>query len=516
MYSRSARSLDTRWWLGLALVLACACLGVLPGLGDGGFRATEGHRVIPGWELLESGDLVPTRMFETAYVRKPPGTPWSIAASGALLGESEFSARLPSALAGVGMAVLVFFVSTRWFGLMGGTTAGAVQGLFPLFWLSTRTAEIEGLHSLGVMLACLGAGALALERARPARLCWCVAVVGGCVIMGLAKGPAAVPAVVGACIAAAVIARGRGAARWVLGGALLGAVIGVGVLGGVMAWSSSAIGDERAVRQGLGEFVWNLDKLGGVALFPVLLFAGGLPASLALLFPWGGDARAEAATGGEDSGLAFDAARALALGWVFGVVCYMLLGVDNNRYGLPSQVMLAPLLGYVAWGVYGRRSSGGGGGFDATRARIGRWVLLGHPAVLVAVLIGVSQWWVWSGGRAQSEDSGRDAGVALAEFLPADSVVWADGCVEARPETLWYAARAAADDDRPVRVVWKKWAITEGEAAPPGTVLVLRADDRPDRASELVRYTEASGVRTRELGRVDVHKYTYAALLVLD
>src|SRR5437867_1102164 len=98
------------------IVLAVCAAVYLPRLGAGGLTNTEGHRAIPGWGMLESGDWVLPRMFGQVYLRKPPGMSWAIAASSAVFGETEFAARLPSALAMMGMALVAMFFGSRWFG----------------------------------------------------------------------------------------------------------------------------------------------------------------------------------------------------------------------------------------------------------------------------------------------------------------------------------------------------------------------------------------------------------------
>ncbi|MBK7403358.1 MAG: glycosyltransferase family 39 protein [Phycisphaerales bacterium] len=147
-------------WRQAGLLLA-VCLAIfLPRLGATGFSMSEGHRVIPAWEMLDDAHagrphwLVP-RMFGTAYLRKPPGVMWAIAASSSLLGENEFAARLPSALAATLLALAVWRFATRWFGSPWGLAAGLAQALLPVTWPSARSAEIESLHLLTTGVACL-------------------------------------------------------------------------------------------------------------------------------------------------------------------------------------------------------------------------------------------------------------------------------------------------------------------------------------------------------------------------
>ena len=71
----------------------------------------EKHYTDAALIMLESGDLITPRTYTGALrVNKPPGTYWLILASFKTLGVSLFSSRLPSALAGLGILLLVYFL----------------------------------------------------------------------------------------------------------------------------------------------------------------------------------------------------------------------------------------------------------------------------------------------------------------------------------------------------------------------------------------------------------------------
>src|SRR5688572_8287769 len=139
-------------WHVLAVLGVCL-LVYWPRLGATGFSSTEGHRVIPAWEMLDTGGwLVPT-MFGQAYLRKPPGMAWAVAASSAVLGRTEFAGRAVSAAAATGLALLALVFGGRWFGR--GLPAGLAASLLPLMWASGRSAEIEALHALAAVAAAM-------------------------------------------------------------------------------------------------------------------------------------------------------------------------------------------------------------------------------------------------------------------------------------------------------------------------------------------------------------------------
>jgi hypothetical protein len=107
----------------------------------------------------------------------------------------------------------------------------------------------------------------------------------------------------------------------------------------------------------------------------------------------------------------------------------------------------------------------------------------------------------------QRAKSGRDAGAKLADALPDGSQVWADRLVEARPEILLYARRAAAAQGRHVSFVWVP-RMSEGLFLPrPPNYLALRSDAEADEAG---RYRKAGFMdRLRPVTSGTVHKFDF-------
>ncbi len=460
-------------------ILALVCAAVyFPTLGSGGFIATEGHRAVPAWEMLRSGDWVVTRMFDQAYLRKPPGVAWGIAATSAVFGQTEFGARAAAALAASAMAFVAFAFSWRWFGRRWALAGGLAQALMPWMWTVGRHAEIEAVHQLGVQVGCLALiDALVVKpdrRGSRAAGAWMLVAGVGLAWMVLTKGPAGVPAVGGVLITSCLVRRSArplaSARAWVP------IAIGVAASGWVFGLIARAVAHsgETPVTQGSGEFLfgdgWALKAL---AFVPGALIAM-MPASLALLFPWGPDARAEAED--PDKRSMFTTSRALAFATLISLGIYLVVGVTNVRYAMPASVFVAPLVACVARGVLG-------GAFLPKRRAIGRLMMLGHPGVIVGVLM-VGAWvWIGTVERAQRAKSGRDAGRAIAAML-ADvppGEVWADHVIEARPEVL-EAARRGLGAGWPVR--WVP-GLRNAERVPPGVVLVLRADAGSDETGTL-------------------------------
>lgn len=486
----------------LILLLLSAAL-YWTNIGAHGFRSTEGHRAIPAYELLERGEALPTRMFERVYVRKPPGMPWAIAASTTLFGESEWSARAPSALAATLGVLLTWGFATWWFGRQAGFLA-ALAHVFTLRFLpGARTAEIEELFTLTTALGALPL-VHALVRAQRTRLLWSAIAGLGIGASFLMKGPAAVPVFLGVILASGVVLGWRTTLRrsvtWVslgVGGALSALV--------VLAMARS-VGDEPAVTESASHFVLNLDRIGGLPLFAITVLLGAMPASLAMLFPWGPDAKREA---DEHPSLrdGYRTARVLTIGCLLSLLIYMLMLVTNPRYGLPSVVLVPPVVGYVALGM--------GGAFTQVRTRIARTMLLYRSGVRVTafawpmILLVVAGFWVFVHEPGEYQDSGREPGRLLGESIARHArsdraIVWANFLVDARPETLHYAERAALAHGLDVRVEWRPTELPSGELPAPGDFVVLR----PIELGAFERRGQTDRLETLHEGRV--HKFDFS------
>lgn len=486
-------------WPSLLITLG-VCAGVyLPRLGTGGFAYTEGHRVIPGWEMLASGDWLVPRMFGQAYLRKPPGMPWAVALSSMVFGQTEFAARLVSAVSIALLALTCALFAHRWFGATAPTgsrrvspalAAGLCAALTPVFWAIGRHAEIEALNTFASGTAVLVLLELLVRPASRLTPVWCLAAAASITLALFAKGPASLPALAAAVGAACIVTRSFSS----LGRPTLW--IAIVTAGTLFAWYAVAVRErleshgETPVLQGVSDFLWparalTLAGIGKVVAMPAVALASMLPASLALLaVRWrrGSD---------ETTDDPRHIARAAALTCVLSLAALAVLGVNNPRYALPCTGFLPVLVGYAAAEfprVLSRRVLGGA----ALAAGIG-----------VAVYLGVLE------PRARAT-SGREAGEALVDVLPRDAQVWADGVVEARPEVLLYAQRSSAGFGRGLHVRWVP-GLAGRVLPPPGSYLLLRTDDLGDESAAY----ERAGV-LRHMGAVvhgATHKYRFTLYL---
>jgi 4-amino-4-deoxy-L-arabinose transferase-like glycosyltransferase len=140
--------INSRWAaLGL-LALSCALY-----VGSAGSAALvdddiDAAHALVAREMLQRHDYVVMYMDGIRYLIRPPLHFWMIAASYSLLGENEFSTRLPLALAMIGLVLLTFDFGRRFFdnrtGLYGGLVVATSVGMF----IFTRGVIPEAIYAL--------------------------------------------------------------------------------------------------------------------------------------------------------------------------------------------------------------------------------------------------------------------------------------------------------------------------------------------------------------------------------
>jgi 4-amino-4-deoxy-L-arabinose transferase-like glycosyltransferase len=131
----------------LCLVIACWAAIYLPGLGSLEIKGEEGRRILPAVTMLDTGNYLVPQVGSEPYYRKPPLVNWLVAASFKITGaRNEWTARLPSALCILAVAIAFLTVARRSLGPNGSLIAALV-------WLVNfgtiekgRLIEIEALY----------------------------------------------------------------------------------------------------------------------------------------------------------------------------------------------------------------------------------------------------------------------------------------------------------------------------------------------------------------------------------
>jgi 4-amino-4-deoxy-L-arabinose transferase-like glycosyltransferase len=526
-----------RPWHALVIVLLVSCVLCLPFLGASGLAHAEGQRVQPAWAMLQATRDVAARdgvsflqafftrdsldawlvphLFEQAYLRKPPGTPWAIATFGAIFGETNAAARAMSGCALVLMSLLTALTAARWFGdtprrrAQVALAAGLAAALFPAWcWYPplARSAEIESLNHLWTFIASIAivelmlaprhtlsiAGRITSLR-RTRTLAWTLVLACAAAALFLTKGPAGLPVLAGVGAACAVM-RGRlhapthaaCASRLPVGFGLL--PVCVALAAGVLvfgAWSIAAKNvlartGEVAITQEVSEFLFSPQRLLEILALPIAALLTALPHSLSML-RFAGPATRE----GLDpvARARHILAQTICLGVICSIIVYMAAGVSNNRYVLPAMTLL-PL---VVAASFGRAAAQRElePARPATTARFA-WT----AAVLFVLALGLA---VYGERRREGRTSGEPDAIKLGALLAGPAELWGDSLLDMRPEIAMRAAREAALRGQPITPRWTPHVLApKGQlpVPPVGGYLLVRTDRRGG-TTELEAYRQA-------------------------
>jgi 4-amino-4-deoxy-L-arabinose transferase-like glycosyltransferase len=119
-------------------------------------------------EMVETGDWASPHLNYVLFLNKPPLAYWTIGVSYLGFGVSEYAARLPSALVGVAIVLLLAWVGSQLYDVETGLLAGFVLTASGGFFFETHEVRPDLLLTLGVV------GSLAafvrLQRAAPERM----------------------------------------------------------------------------------------------------------------------------------------------------------------------------------------------------------------------------------------------------------------------------------------------------------------------------------------------------------
>src|SRR6266576_3670331 len=133
--------------LAVAVVVVIWAVIYLPALGSIAIKGEEGRRILPAIRMLDTGDYIVPQVGSSPYFRKPPLINWLVAGSFKAFGvRNEWTARLPSAIAVLAVAMAFVTVARASLGSMGSIIAA-------LIWMTNiaiiekgRLIEIEALY----------------------------------------------------------------------------------------------------------------------------------------------------------------------------------------------------------------------------------------------------------------------------------------------------------------------------------------------------------------------------------
>jgi 4-amino-4-deoxy-L-arabinose transferase-like glycosyltransferase len=146
---------EKRWGVSLTIVLLVAaaiyltCIISPPSLMDD-VDAVEAQI---SRTMLTSGDWVTARIDGVLYLEKSPLIYWVIASTYKIFGVHDWAARLPVALAAIGLAWLIAAFGKWAFGKLAGLYAGLVMATCVGLWLFTRILIPDVMLTLTIALA---------------------------------------------------------------------------------------------------------------------------------------------------------------------------------------------------------------------------------------------------------------------------------------------------------------------------------------------------------------------------
>jgi dolichol-phosphate mannosyltransferase len=140
-------------------------------------------------QMLRQGRFVEPVWHGAPYYHKPPLLYWLVMGSYHLFGVYDWAARLPSALAAVATALVIFAWGTRAAGPWAGFLGGLILCLSPRFVYQARMLTLDGLLSLWVAAA-LASAHLAVTRGVLRWRLWLLSAL-ACGLGLLTKGPVA-------------------------------------------------------------------------------------------------------------------------------------------------------------------------------------------------------------------------------------------------------------------------------------------------------------------------------------
>jgi len=132
-------------------VLCLAAILLLLGLSARSISRSEGRWAVIAREMIDTGDCLTPTINKVPYYDKPLLSYWAILPFAAIEGRvSEWSARMPSALAALATVLLIYLMGKKLFGRAEGLAAAALLATAAMFVSLGRTASADPLNMLAV------------------------------------------------------------------------------------------------------------------------------------------------------------------------------------------------------------------------------------------------------------------------------------------------------------------------------------------------------------------------------
>jgi 4-amino-4-deoxy-L-arabinose transferase-like glycosyltransferase len=181
-------SLSRRVWLWAALAAIAVSWIVLGGF-RGLYNPDEGRYAEIPREMLATGDWVIPHLNGLVYIEKPPLQYWATAVAYQLFGQSDWSARLYAALAGLATVLVTAWLARRLFGSAAAWRSGIVLGSSLLMLLMSHQLTLDMGLTLFMTLTLAAFCVAQLESTSPrARRGWMLAVWASAACAFLTKG----------------------------------------------------------------------------------------------------------------------------------------------------------------------------------------------------------------------------------------------------------------------------------------------------------------------------------------
>ena len=331
-------------------------------------------------EMLIDGQWLVTHVNGVVNSHKPPLFFWLIALFSLPLGAvTEFTARLPSALAALGTLVLVMRLGRRWFGPRTAALAGSLLATSYMFWDKARWSQIDSLLCFLIWVAL---SAFADWRSgdaggrRAGALFWCAAA-----LAVLAKGPVGLLLPLGIVIVFLAVERDYGSLRRFA--PFLGPVVFVLVTG---SWAMAATlwgPADYSVIGALREHFVERGMHGMHHVQPFWYYSERLPLSL---LPWTGLLPGALVVAWRNRRHS-EGLRLSMVAAVFVVVFFSISTEKRDLYVLPAFPAIALMMAVLVGRISGWRE-----GFEGAATPNRKWVTVGQAIIgglftLVAVAV---------------------------------------------------------------------------------------------------------------------------------